>query len=97
MKAVRPPLGFVAGLLVLTVINARSALDASEIHIFSPFNIYPSPTCFEDIRMAATSEPIPDSVNAPQPIFSPLARGARKFSFCASVPHWKIVMAHKPV
>src|SRR5215217_5529516 len=50
---------------VLTVTSARSALEAREIHIFSPFRVYESPSRLAEVRIAATSDPMPGSVKTP--------------------------------
>ena len=56
------------------------------IHIFSPFNMYPSPTRRARVRMPPGFEPKSGSVSPKHPSFSPLASLGSHSSFCCGLP-----------
>src|SRR5688500_10238149 len=63
------------------------------IHIFRPLSTQPSPSRFAVVRSFVASLPTSGSVRPKQPMISPRQRGGRYFSFCASVPYFRIVIS----
>ncbi len=64
----------------------RFATPAFVMKRFEPSRTYSSPSRRAVVRIAALSEPEPDSVSAYAGNHSPLANFGRYFAFCSSVP-----------
>ena len=78
---------FPAALSVTANTTATSAFLPVVMNCLTPFSTKPSPRRSARVAIAAASDPTCGSVRQKQPSFSPRASGARKRSFCASVPN----------
>ena len=75
---------------VTAMTTAVSAMRPLVMKVLDPFSTHASPSRTAVVLVPPASEPALFSVRPQQPTFSPLARGARYFFFCSSVPARKM-------